>query len=300
MSTLNNNLGAPVYTPEYRQALETVFGVKRAFDRAMMPLQMHEGIRHNATAFMLKTNNTPVVIGTYNKGANVGMGTGTANSSRFGNRTEVIYTDTDVPYDYELSIHEGLDITTVNNDLGEAILDRLYLQSEAQVREMNERHGEFLSTNAGIVKTIAPALSSAAVLKLFNDISTEVTNLEVTVPVTAYVAPNLFNAIVDNDLATSSKGSSVNIDGNVINEFKGFRIEKLPARYFAKTGATGAEKDDVAYFVPDGSVLPFVGIELARAIESENFAGVALQALAKGGTFVMDDNKKAIAKVSLT
>lgn len=295
MSTLNNNLGAPQYTPQYRQALETVFGVRRAFDNALMPLQLHEGIRHNAKAFTLKTNNTPVVIGTYDKGANVGMGTGTGKSNRFGDRTEVIYTDTDVPYDYELSIHEGLDITTVNNDLEAAVIDRLYLQSEAQVRKMNERHGEFISTNAGVAKVIPAALTSADVLELFNDASTDITNLEVVVPVTAYVAPDLFNAIVDNDLTTTSKGSTVNIDGNIINDFKGFRIEKLPERYFAETDT----KQDVAYFVPNGSILPFVGIELARAIESEDFAGVALQALAKGGTFIMDDNKKAVIKATL-
>lgn len=298
MSTLNNKIGAPQYTLEYRDALGTVFGVKRAFERAMMPLQMHAGIRQNETAFTLKTNDTPVVIGKYDDGANVGFGTGTGKSSRFGNRSEVIYTDTNVPYDYTLAIHEGLDITTVNNDMDAAILDRLYLQSEAQVREMNVRHGEFLSKNAGVAKTLAQ-LESADVLKLFNEAATEITDLEVTVPVTAYVAPDLFNAIVDNELATSSKGSSVNIDGNVINEFKGFRIEKLPSRYFAQTGDVGTEKDDVAYFVPDGSVLPFVGIEMARAIESEDFAGVALQALAKGGTFVLDDNKKAIIKATL-
>ena len=43
-----------------------------------------------------------------------------------------------------------------------------------------------------------------------------------------------------------------------------------------------------------------MGIETARAVESEEFDGVKLQAAAKGGTYVLDDNKKAIIKVTST
>ena len=289
MATNNNNMTARTYTLEYRDALETVFGVTRAFGRAFQPLQVIDGIRSNATAFTVKTNNTPVVIQDYNKGENVGFGTGTGTSTRFGPRQEIIYKDTDVPYAGELVIHEGLDVTTLNNDLDAAVLDRLYLQAEAQTKRLNTNHGAYISTVAGNTETI-DGYGDAEVLALFNKVSTYQTNKEVAVATTAYVKPDLYNAIVDHPLVTGGKGSKVDIDGNTIYDFKGFDIEKTPDQYFTE--------DDVAYFVPNQALIPFVGIELARTFPSEDFAGVALQALAKNGQFVLDDNKVAITKVT--
>lgn len=290
MANNNNNMKARTFTLEYKDALETVFGLKRHFANAFQDLQTLDGIRENETAFVLKTNNTPVVVGTYNKGANVAFGTGTANTNRFGERTEIIYTNEEAKYTYELAIHEGLDITTVNNDLDAAVLDRLYLQSEAQTRKMNKRHGAYLSSVAGNSEEIAD-FSDEVILKLFNDVSKYNTNKEIIVDNTAYVTPDLYNAIVDHPLVSSGKGSAVNIDGNNIIHFKGFEIVETPERYFME--------GDVAYFVPDKVAIPFVGIQLARTIESEAFAGLALQALAKGGEFVLDDNKVAITKAVL-
>lgn len=290
MPNNNNNMRARTYTLDYHGALDTVFGVRRHFVDAFQPLQTFNGIRENETAFVLKTNNTPVVLGkTYNKGANVAFGTGTANSSRFGERTEIIYENTEAKYTGELVIHEGLDITTVNNDLDAAVLDRLYLQAEAQTRELNERHGAFLSAAAGNSETL-DTYGAEDILALFNGVSTYNTNQEIVVPVTSYVEPDLYNAIVDHPLVNSGKGSAVNIDKNGILEFKDFKIVKTPARYFAD--------GDVAYFVPNGVAIPFVGIQIARTIESELFAGLALQAFAKTGEFVLDDNKPAITKVT--
>ena len=289
MSTLNQNLRARAYTKEYLESFDTVFGEKRAFDQAFQRLQILDGIRSNATAFTVKTNNTPVVLNTYNKGANVGFGSGTGNTSRFGPRTEIIYTDTDVPYDYELSIHEGIDITTVNADVADVVLDRLYLQSEKQTKDISQKHGAFLANLAGNEEDLV-SFGADDVLKLFNDVVVHQTNIEVAVPTTAYVNPDLYNAIVDHPLVNGGKGSAVNIDANQILYFKDFRIEKTPQAYFPE--------GVVALFVPDGSAIPFVGIEMARTIESEDFAGVALQALAKGGSFMLDDNKIAVTKVT--
>ena len=42
----------------------------------------------------------------------------------------------------------------------------------------------------------------------------------------------------------------------------------------------------------------FVGISTTRTIESVDFDGVQLQGAAKGGTYTLDDNKKAIVKVT--
>ncbi|MBZ4264046.1 phage capsid protein, partial [Streptococcus pneumoniae] len=53
-------------------------------------------------------------------------------------------------------------------------------------------------------------------------------------------------------------------------------------------------------FSPDAVTIPFVGISTARVIEAEDFDGVKLQAAGKGGTFTLDDNKKAIGKITGT
>lgn len=287
----NQNLPVRLYTKQYSRILGTVFNVRKAFGGAFAPIQILDGIQQNAKAFSVKTCNTPVVIGTYNTGANVAFGTGTANSSRFGPMTEVIYADTDVEYSYTLAIHEGLDRFTVNNDLNAAVADRLKLQSEAQTRGMNIRHGEFISASAGKVVSLA-SMSDEDILALFNAMSTYYTDLEVDVPVTAYVTPELFNAIVDLVLTTTAKHSGANIDKNTISEFKGFTIKKEASKYFAE--------GDIAYFSPDGVFIPFVGIQTARTIESTNFDGVELQAAAKGGQYILDDNKAAVAKVTYT
>ena len=129
----NQNLPVRQYAPQYKQMLSTVFDVKKAFEGVVAPIQILDGVQHNAKAFAVKTNATPVVVGTYSTDTNTAFGTGTGAGSRFGNMTEVIYQDEEVPYSYTLAIHEGLDRYTVNNDLNAAVADRLRLQSEASV-----------------------------------------------------------------------------------------------------------------------------------------------------------------------
>lgn len=89
---------------------------------------------------------------------------------------------------------------------------------------------------------------------------------------------------------TSAKGSSVSLDTNGLLKYKDFILEKTASKYF-QTGV-------LAIFSPDGIVIPFVGISTARTVETEDFDGVKLQAAAKGGTYALDDNKKAIVKVT--
>lgn len=289
MTTENLNLPVRQYQKQYKGILSAVFGATKAFAGATSALQILDGVQHNAKAFSVKTNATPVVVGEYSTDANTAFGTGTANSSRFGQMKEVIYADTDVDYGYTLAIHEGIDRYTVNNDLNAAIADRLKLQSEAQTRLVNKRVGKFLSDNAGKTETLAD-FNEATVRKLFNDLSAYYVNTEVIAPVTVYLRSELFNAIVDMTANTSSKGSSVSIDNNGLAKYKGFTLVETPAQYF-DTGV-------VAIFSPDGIVIPFIGINTARTIEAIDFDGVVLQAAAKGGTFILDDNKKAIVKVT--
>ena len=287
----NNNLPARAYTKEYAKIFATVFGVRAAFGGTLAPVQIADGVQHNKTAFSVKTNAAPVVVGEYSTDANNTFGNASTGSNRFGELTEVIYTDTDVNYDYTMTIREGIDRFTVNNDLNAAVADRFKLQSEAQVRKASMRNGLHLATVAG--KTLALAsLSDADVLKLFNAATAHYIDSEVVVPVTAYVRQEIYNAIVDMAANTASKGSSVSVDENGVVKYKGFKIQPEAKVYF-KGGA-------IAIFAPDQVVLPFVGIETARTIEATAFDGVELQAAAKGGQFTLDDNKKAIIKVTGT
>lgn len=289
MSTKNNDLPANTYTLQYHRTLQTVFGVEKAFANAFADLQILDGIQENEIAFYVKTSDTPVVIREYSKDANVGMGTGTAKSSRFGEITEIKYTTEPAEYDVELASNDGFDITTVNNNLEAAIADRLVAVAQKQTYDLNVSNGKFISEVAGHTEQLAD-LSDEAVLALFNKLNAYYTDNQVIVPVTAYVRPDLYNAIVDHPLVTSGKGSAVNIDKNGILEFKEFRIKKEPSIYF--------KEDDAAYFIPDRVLIPFVGIVMARRVEPSDFAGSLLQTLSKAGKFILDDNKKAVVKVT--
>lgn len=288
----NQNNPARRYEKQYAGILQTVFGVRAAFTGALSPIQILDGVQDNATAFSVKTNDTPVVIGTYSTGANDGgFGNGSGATSRFGDLTEIKYQNTDVEYDYVLAIHEGLDRYAVNNDLNAAIADRLKLQSEAQTRQVNKRIGKYLSDNAGKSEALAD-FSEEKVKALFNTVNAYYINQEVTTSVTIYLRPELYNAIIDMTANTSAKGSSVSIDSNGLARYKGFALVETPAQYF--------EDGVLAVFSPDSIVIPFVGISTARTIEATNFDGVLLQAAAKGGTYILEDNKKAVVKVTGT
>lgn len=288
----NQNNPVRRYEKQYAGILQTVFGVKSAFTGALSAIQVLDGVQENAKAFSVKTNNTPVVIGTYKTGENDGgFGDGSGANSRFGNLTEIKYENTDVEYDYTLTIHEGLDRYTVNNDLNAAIADRLKLQSEAQTRKINNRIGKFLSDNAGVTEALAD-FTEDKVKALFNKVNAYYINQEVTAPITIYLRPELYNAIIDMAANTSAKGSSVSIDNNGLARYKGFTLVETPAQYF--------QEGTLAVFSPDGIVIPFVGISTTRTIEATEFDGVKLQAAAKGGTYILDDNKKAVVKVTGT
>lgn len=293
MTTNNNQQNARRYESQYKGILSAVFNAKAAFSGAFAPIQAVDGITSTTKAFSVKTNATPVVIGSYSDDENVGFGTGTGKSSRFGDRTEVIYADTDVDFSYSLAIHEGIDIATVNAGLNDAVADRLDAQSIAQVRYMNQKNGKFLSDNASKTLTMVDANSKYTeenINALFNAAAKEFTNNEIDTDKTAYLAPDLYQAVVDLTNATSLKGATVSLDNNTVPKYKGFKLEETPDKYFV----TG----EVAYFTADGVAIPFVGIATARTIDSEDFDGKALQAHAKGGQFILDDNKKAVLKAT--
>ncbi|WP_208422103.1 phage capsid protein [Latilactobacillus fragifolii] len=269
-----------LYTKQFMTIIQSVFRAKSAFQPTFGQMQAIDGITNNSKMFSVKTSDLPVVIGEYSTDPNVAFGKGTDNSSRFGEMQEVIYTDKEVPYEGTWAIHEGMDRFTVNADMNKAIAERLDLQAQAKIRKFNYYYGKMLADSA------AGDLGSADdVEKLFSDADDKYTNLEITVPVRAYVTPEIYNAIVDSKLATTSKGSNVNIDTNTYLEFKGFQISKTPEQYMS-----GAK----VIFVPDNIGRAFTGIEVVRSIEAENFYGIKLQGAGKYGAYISEDNKKAI------
>lgn len=288
----NNDLPARSYQLEFKRLLQAVFKKQSYFaDFFGGSIEAMDGIQENETAFYVKTSDIPCVCGTgYDKTATKAFGTGTGNSSRFGSRTEIIYTNTPAKYTWGWNFHEGIDRHTVNNDFAAAIADRLELQARAKTKAFNDAHGKFISQNAGHSETLVD-YTDDNVLVLFNALSKYYNNIEAVGTKRAKVCADLYNAIVDHRLTTTSKGSVANIDENGVVKFKGFLIEEVPDDLF--------QTSEVAYVYIDGVGKAFTGINTARTIESEDFDGVALQGAGKAGEFILPDNKKAVCKVLL-
>ena len=292
MPTNNQQLAARRYELQFKQMLQAVFAKQAYFaDFFGGGIEALDGVQNNDIAFYVKTSDIPVVVGTaYNKGANVAFGTGTSNSTRFGNMTEVKYSNTPVNYDWEWVFNEGLDRWTVNNDLQAALADRLELQAQAKTQTFNGKHSLFISTVAGKEAELAD-YTAGSVLALFNELSAHYTNIQSIGNRVASVTPELYNAIVDHPLTTSAKNSSTSIDNNSVLRFKGFEIREIPE--------TLLQEGDVAYTYIPGVGKAFTGITTARTMETVDFDGIVLQGAGKAGEFILDDNKPAVVKVTL-
>ena len=287
----NNDLPARSYQLEFKELLSVVFRSLSYFsDFFGGGLEALDGVRENETAFYVKTSDIPVVVGdSYDKGANTAFGTGTGNTTRFGKRTEVIYTNTPVEYSWEWVYHEGIDRHTVNNDFDVAVADRLELQARAKTAQFNDHHSKFIAGSAEKVLSIE-TYSADDVLALFDAMSAYFNNIEAVGAKVAKVNSTLYNAIVNHPMMTTGKNSSTNIDDNEVVRFKGFNIQEIPDKYF--------QDDDCCYAYITGIGKAFTGINTVRTIESEDFDGVALQGAGKAGEYVLPDNKKAIVKVT--
>ena len=279
MATTNNNLPVRVYSKQFLQLLSTVYQAQSVFRPTFGALQALDGISNNAVAFSVKTNSMAVVVGEYSTDANTAFGTGTSKSSRFGDMKEVIYSDTDVPYTAGWAIHEGLDQMTVNNDLDASVADRLNLQAQAKTRQFNVAMGKALADAGNDLGAVGD------INTLFESVVEKYTDLEVIAPVRAYVTAAVYNAIIDLANVTTAKNSAVNIDTNGMLSFRGITITKVPTQYMG---------GKAVIFAPDNIARLFTGINIARTIQAIDFAGVELQGAGKYGTFILDDNKKAI------
>lgn len=282
-----------IYTKQYAGLLQNIFEVKQNFLRTFGgSLQVKDGITNKDTFINLKVSDTDVVVQDYSTDANTGFGTGTGNSNRFGARKEIKSVDAQVAYEKPLAIHEGVDNMTVNDNANEIITERASLHAEAWIEQLNGLLSKALSENAG--KTLTGKLAVEDIIKAFNDANKEFINNKVARGVgrVAYVNADVYNMIVDNNLATTAKGSTVNIDRNEIKMFKGFIIEPLADEYF--------QKGENIIFAADNVGVVGVGIEVYRVLDSEDFAGVAIQAAAKYGKYIPEKNKKAIIKAKLS
>ena len=288
----NNDLPARSYQMEFRKLLTAVFKKQAYFaDFFGGGIEALDGVQENETAFYVKTSDIPVVVGSaYNKDANTAFGSGTGKSSRFGERTEVVYSNTPVKYTWEWVFHEGIDRHTVNNDLDAAVADRLELQARAKTAKFNTAHGKFISNSAAKVITI-PDYTADKVLELFDTLSAYFNNIEAVGTKAAKVNSSLYNAIVNHPLMTTAKNSAASVAENEVTKFKGFVIQEIPDGLF--------QEGECCYAYITGIGKAFTGINTARTIESEDFDGLAFQGAGRAGEFILPDNKKAVVKAKL-
>lgn len=282
-----------IFTAQYTGLLADVFKKKQHFLNTFGGnLQVVDGITNSDEFMKLKVSDTDVVIQKYDVGENVGFGTGTGNSNRFGNRKEIKSIDATVKYEAPLAIHEGVDNMTVNDNADQVIEERAGLHAEAWTEELNKLLGKSISDNAS--ETLTGVLKEDDVIKAFNDAHKKFINNKVTndIPWTAYVNADVYSIIVDSKLATTAKHSAADVDNNNILKFKGFNVIELADEYF--------QKDEQIYFAADNVGVVGVGVEVYRVLDSEDFAGVAIQSAAKYGKYIPEKNKKAILKAKLT
>ena len=281
-----------IFTKQYAGLLENVFEKKQNFLNTFGgKLQVQDGITNKDTFIDLKISDTDVVIQKYDMGENVAFGTGTGTSNRFGQRKEIKSVDKQVPYEEPLAIHEGVDNFTVNDNAEEVIQERAALHAEAWVEQMNGFLSKALSDAAH--KTLTGKLTEEDVVKTFNEASKIFVNNKVSKDVArvAYVSSDVYNFIVDAKLVSTGKGSTVNIDDNEYLKFKGFILDELADEYF--------QKGENIIFAADNVGVAGVGIEIYRMLDSEDFAGVAIQSAGKFGKYIPEKNQKAVVKAKL-
>lgn len=283
----NNDLPVRNYALEFKKLLPAVFKKMSYFaDFFGGSVEALDGVQNNETAFYVKTSDIPVVVGNgYDTAVELGKG------SRFGDMTEVTYSNTPVNYAWGYNWNEGIDKFTVNNNAESAIADRLELQARAKTQIFNRKHSDFIAASAGHSETLT-AYTSEAILALFNALAKYFTNIGAQGERKAKVNPDLYNAIVDHALTTTAKGSAANIDTNGIVKFKGFTIEQIPEDMFAEGTCCYA-------YIPNVG-RAFTGITTARTINAIDFEGVILQGAGKAGEYILPDNKKAVCKVNFT
>lgn len=277
------------YTKELAAMLPSIYEAKSSYLEAFGgSLQVLQGAEAQADFLNLKISDTDVVIQEYKTGANVGFGTGTGNSNRFGPRNEVKSVDLQVKFDTPLAIHDGIDNYTVNDIPEDVVAERLALHAVAWAEHTDSVLAQELSDKAS--ETIEAELTEADVVEAFNAVRKNFVNAKVSKGINwlAYVSSDVYNLLVDSDLAKTVKGSSVNMDEGEVYKFKGFILREQADELFV-----GEEN---AYFTVANVGQAGVGIPLSRTMDSEDFGGVVVQGAGKLGKYVPEKNQKAIVK----
>lgn len=271
-----------LYTKEFARVLPNIYEVRAHFLRTFGGgLEVHDGVKESDTFLELKVSDTEVVLQDYSTDPNVAFGTGTGSTNRFGQRKEIKSVNKQVPYEAPLAIHEGIDDFTVNDIPDQVVAERLALHAEAWTEHINGMLSKTMSENAS-------ASTTGGVVQAFNKARETFVNNKIgrNLGRVAYVRPEVYSFLTDNKLTTTAKNSSTNIDRGTIEMFKGFVIEETPDEYF--------QGDENIYFAIDNIGVVGVGIQVARAFESEDFAGVALQAAAKYAKYLPEKNQKGL------
>lgn len=281
------------YTQQFAGILPDIFKVQSHFMRTFGgSLQVKDGVADTDTFLTLKTIDADVVIQPYSTDENVAFGTGTGNTTRFGPRKEIKAVESQVPYESPLAIHEGIDHVTVNDIPSQVVAERLEKAAMAWTEHVNGLLSKKLSESAGA--TVSGELTVAGVSKAFADARKILLNNKVNTALgrVAYVTADVYNLLLESNLTTTAKNSNTNIDTGEVRMFKGFVLVELADEYF-QTGEN-------IYFAVDNVGIAGIGISMTRAIDSEDFYGVAIQSVAKYGTYFPEANKKAVVKATLT
>ena len=281
-----------IYTKEYAETLANVFAHKQYFLNTFGgQLQVIDGVKDSDTFMTFKVSDTDVVVQAYDTGVNVGFGTGTGASNRFGARKEIVSVDVPVEYETPLAIHEGVDDMTVNDNAEEVIAERTELHAIAWTEQLNTIMGTALSTNA--YDTLNGDLNTEGVRATFNEAYKRFIDNQIAQDITwtAYVTADIYAILVDDGLTTTAKQSATNIDTQTVEMYKGFVIEVLPTKYFA-------DEENILFSADNVGVVG-VGVQVYRIMDSEDFAGVAIQGAGKAGKYIPEKNKQAILKASL-
>lgn len=281
------------YTKQYAGMLPKIFSKRSHFMRTFGgQLQVRDGVSSKDKFIDLKITNQDVIVQPYSTDENVAFGTGTGDSNRFGQRNEIKSVDAQVNYEAPLAIHEGIDNFTVNDIPSQVIAERLALHAEAWTGHLNNKMAAMLSEHAS--ETLNAELTEEGIKKVFNDARSKFVNNNVskTIGRVAYVTADVYNFLVDHKLTTTAKQSDANVATGEISMYKGFVLEEVADEYFV-----GNEN---IYFAADNVGIIGVGIQVTRAMDSEDFAGVALQAAAKYARYVPEKNEKAILKAVLS
>lgn len=284
-------MAVKIYTKEYKEIMESVYAYKSEFLSLFGELDVLDGISESATAFTVKTLDIQDVVNEYSTDPNVGMGTGTSKSSRFGPLEEVKAVNLDIPYKNSFARNHAIDSFTVNDNITEVVAKTMAKITEYEVVKMNKIQSEAISDAAGKTMELKE-VTADSVNKLFNDLSNYYTNIHASGILVAKVSGEVYNQILDSKLTTTSKASTVNIDLGEVLMFKGFIIEKIADDYLVDSAVV------YTYVAEMGKA--FSGIHLARTIdEHPDFAGVAVQLAGKYGDYIPEESKKAIVKVKL-